>query len=65
MPTDVGGGIQVPEKWTARLRDFATYLEYERGASENTLRDYGTDLRHFFRFLVGNGVERLAGHNSR
>lgn len=39
------------------VRDFALYLEAERGYSPNTIKAYCYDLRRFFDFIEGEGVE--------
>lgn len=39
------------------VRDFALYLEAERGYSPNTIKAYCYDLRGFFDFIEGEGVE--------
>ena len=50
----------IPQEWAARLQDFATFLEYERGASRYTLRNYRGDVGLFLEFLAGEGVKQLA-----
>ena len=53
------GVAQVPQEWTARLSDFAAFLEYERGASRYTLRNYMGDVVLFLQFLADQGIKQL------
>lgn len=50
---------QIPEQWGTHLQDFAAFLEYERGASHYTLRNYMGDVGLFLQFLAREGVKRL------
>jgi integrase/recombinase XerC len=47
------------------LNDFLVYLEYEKGASHNTLNAYSRDLRKFFGFLQKSGVSAKEGEAGR
>ena len=38
------------------LLDFLDYLRYERGASENTVSSYESDIEQFYQYLRGTGV---------
>ena len=49
----------IPQEWVARLDDFAAFLEYERGASRYTLRNYMGDVGLFLQFLAEQGVKEL------
>lgn len=49
----------IPREWAARLNDFAVFLEYERGASPYTLRNYMGDVGLFLQFLAEAGVRQL------
>ena len=50
---------QIPEQWTTHLEDFAAFLEYERGASRYTLRNYMGDVGLFLQFIAEDGVKQL------
>ena len=41
------------------VRSFLEYLEVERNYSPNTLRSYGSDLRHFIAYLLSNDIHFL------
>ena len=47
---------QIPEQWTTHLEDFAAFLEYERGASRYTLRNYMGDVGLFLQFIAEDGA---------
>ena len=49
----------IPREWATRLEDFTSYLEFERGASRYTLRNYAGDVGLFLAFLHSEGVSRL------
>ncbi len=56
QPTDTA---PIPEQWATHLDDFAAFLEYERGASRYTLRNYMGDVGLFLQFIAGEGVKQL------
>ena len=49
----------IPDEWAERLRDFTSFLQYERGASPYTLRNYNGDVRLFLEFLAAEGAAHL------
>ena len=53
------GGAEIPADWAQRLRDFASFMEFERGASRYTLRNYMADVGAFLQFIASNGVRQL------
>ena len=58
-PDQPSGAATIPQEWAARLNDFAAFLEYERGASRYTLRNYMGDVGLFLQFLAGEGIREL------
>ena len=49
----------IPHDWTAQLNAFARWLEFERGASPYTVRNYTMDAAHFLRHLQKEDVQSL------
>jgi integrase/recombinase XerC len=49
--------------WHLALRDFATYLQYERGYSKPTLRAYLTDIAGFLGYLEDDVTPTEIGRN--
>ena len=58
-PDQPADAPQVPEQWATHLDNFTAFLEYERGASRYTLRNYMGDVGLFLQFLAGEGVRQL------
>lgn len=58
-PDETADAAQIPQEWTAHLQDFAAFLEYERGASRYTLRNYMGDVGLFLQFLADEDVKQL------
>lgn len=44
------GGKRLPEEADIRLKTFCEYLEFERGASANTVASYRADMKSWFSF---------------
>jgi len=47
----------LPEEHEARLKNFCNYLEFERGASANTVASYRADLKSWFTFAKASGIK--------
>ncbi len=56
---DISGQAVIPPEWAECLQAFATFLEFERGASRYTLRNYLADVGAFLSFAVQAGVSEL------
>ncbi len=63
-PDQPSDAATIPREWAARLDDFAAFLEYERGASRYTLRNYMGDVGLFLQFLAEEGIKELP-HTTR
>ncbi len=57
--TETAPPTLLPTNWTERLHDFATFLEFERGASRYTLRNYTGDVGAFLQFLAASGIHHF------
>lgn len=51
----------VPPEQRAHLENYLSYLLYQRGRSQNTVRAYEADLVSLLSFLAAQGVEQLTG----
>ena len=55
-------------KWQQALKDYQSYLRIERGLSENSISNYGLDIKKLIpeaihNYILHNKLYNLAGHN--